>query len=58
MSGLFGIGVVVLTPGVRSAVVPACGLTRIPLRIFLPGLALGAAAAFDSEPAVRLTGAA
>ena len=41
--GLFGIGLAVLTPGVRTAVVPACGITRIPLRIFLPGLALGSA---------------
>jgi membrane protein DedA with SNARE-associated domain len=41
--GLFGIGLAVLTPGLRTAVVPACGLTGIPLRIFLPGLALGSA---------------
>ena len=41
--GLFGIGLAVLTPGVRTAVVPACGITRIPLRIFLPGLAVGSA---------------
>jgi membrane protein DedA with SNARE-associated domain len=41
--GLLGIGLGVLTPGVRSAVIPACGLTRIPLGIFLPGLALGSA---------------
>jgi membrane protein DedA with SNARE-associated domain len=41
--GLFGIGLGVLTPGVRTAVVPACGLTGVPLRIFLPGLALGSA---------------
>jgi membrane protein DedA with SNARE-associated domain len=39
--GALGIGLGVLTPGVRTAVVPAAGLTRIPLRIFLPGLALG-----------------
>lgn len=41
--GLFGIGLAVLTPGVRSAVVPASGLAGIPLKIFLPGLALGSA---------------
>jgi membrane protein DedA with SNARE-associated domain len=41
--GLFGIGLAVLTPGVRSAVVPACGLTGIAWRLFLPGLALGSA---------------
>ena len=38
---LFGIGLAVLTPGVRTAVVPASGLAGIPLKIFLPGLALG-----------------
>jgi membrane-associated protein len=41
--GLLGIGLAVLTPGLRTAVVPACGLTGIPLRVFLPGLALGSA---------------
>jgi membrane protein DedA with SNARE-associated domain len=41
--GILGIGLAVLTPGVRTAVVPASGLTRIPLAIFLPGLALGSA---------------
>src|SRR3979411_846639 len=41
--GLLGIGVAVLTPGVRSAVVPACGLTGIAWRLFLPGLAIGSA---------------
>jgi membrane protein DedA with SNARE-associated domain len=41
--GLFGIGFAVLTPGVRTAVIPACGITGIPLRVFLPGLALGSA---------------
>src|SRR5438105_7107771 len=29
--GPLGIGVAVLTPGVRTAVVPACGLTHVPL---------------------------
>jgi membrane protein DedA with SNARE-associated domain len=41
--GVLAIGLAVLTPGVRTAVVPACGLTGIPLRVFLPGLALGSA---------------
>jgi membrane protein DedA with SNARE-associated domain len=41
--GLLGIAVAVLTPGVRSAVVPASGLTGIAWRLFLPGLALGSA---------------
>ncbi len=39
--GLVGIGLGVLTPGVRSAIIPACGLAGIPLRLFLPGLAIG-----------------
>ncbi len=39
--GVLGIGLAVLTPGVRSAVIPACGLTGVPLRLFLPGLLLG-----------------
>src|SRR5438067_656150 len=41
--GLFAIGLAVLTPGLRTAVVPASGLTGIPVRVFLPGLALGSA---------------
>ena len=41
--GLLGISVAVLTPGVRSAVVPASGLAGIAWRLFLPGLALGSA---------------
>src|ERR1051326_2367337 len=39
--GLLAIGAAVLTPGLRTAVVPASGLAGIPVRIFLPGLALG-----------------
>jgi membrane protein DedA with SNARE-associated domain len=39
--GPLGIGVAVLTPGVRSAVIPACGLTGFPVRPFLLGLVLG-----------------
>jgi membrane-associated protein len=41
--GPIGIGLGVLTPGVRTAVIPACGLANMPLRVFLPGLALGSA---------------
>ena len=40
-TGPLGIGVGVLTPGIRSAVIPACGLTGMPLAIFLPGLLVG-----------------
>lgn len=39
--GPLAIGLAVLTPGVRTAVVPASGLASIPLRVFLPGLAVG-----------------
>jgi membrane protein DedA with SNARE-associated domain len=42
-TGPLGIGLGVLTPGVRSAVIPACGLTGMPLAAFLPGLAIGCA---------------
>jgi undecaprenyl-diphosphatase len=41
--GPVAIGLGVLTPGVRTAVIPACGLTNLPLAIFLPGLVLGSA---------------
>jgi membrane protein DedA with SNARE-associated domain len=43
-SGPLGICLGVLTPGVRSAVVPACGLAGLPARVFLTGLVLGSAA--------------
>jgi membrane protein DedA with SNARE-associated domain len=39
--GALGIGVAILTPGVRSVAVIACGLASIPLRQFIPGLVLG-----------------
>jgi len=39
--GPLGIGIAVLTPGLRSAVIPACGLTGFPVRPFLLGLILG-----------------
>jgi membrane protein DedA with SNARE-associated domain len=39
--GPLAIGVAILTPGVRAAAVAACGLARLPLRAFAPGLLLG-----------------
>ena len=39
--GVLGIGAAILTPGLRTAAVPACGLAAIPLRAFVPGLVLG-----------------
>lgn len=41
--GAIGIGIAILTPGVRSVAVTACGLAGIPLRQFVAGLALGSA---------------
>jgi membrane protein DedA with SNARE-associated domain len=41
--GVLGIGAAILTPGLRTAAVPACGLAAIPLRAFVPGLVLGSA---------------
>jgi membrane protein DedA with SNARE-associated domain len=40
-SGIIGIAVMVLTPGVRSAAIPACGLAAVPWRTFVPGLVVG-----------------
>jgi len=39
--GTLGIGLAVLTPGIRSIAVPACGLAGIALRPFSAGLTLG-----------------
>src|SRR5437868_2576693 len=36
-SGPIGIGIAILTPGVRSVTVTACGLAGIPLRVFATG---------------------
>jgi membrane protein DedA with SNARE-associated domain len=55
-AGLLGIGLAVLTPGVRTAVVPACGITGIPLRVFLPGLALGSAVDLGLHFAIGFAG--
>jgi len=55
--GLLGIGLGVLTPGVRSAIVPACGLAGIRLRVFLPGLALGSAVDLGLHFAIGYAGA-
>jgi membrane-associated protein len=39
--GTLGVTLAVLTPGLRTAIVAACGLAGLPLRTFLPALALG-----------------
>jgi membrane protein DedA with SNARE-associated domain len=40
-SGVLGITLAVLTPGLRTAAIPACGLASIPWRTFVPALVLG-----------------
>ena len=54
--GVIGIAVAVLTPGVRSAAIPGCGLASIPLRLFVPGLALGSAVAHAALRSARWRG--
>lgn len=39
--GAVTVGVSLVTPGLRIATVPACGLAELPLRAFLPGLIAG-----------------
>jgi membrane protein DedA with SNARE-associated domain len=55
--GPLGVGLAVLTPGVRTAVIPASGLTGIAPRIFLPGLALGSAVDLGLHFAIGYAGA-
>ena len=55
--GVFGIGLAVLTPGVRSAAIPGCGLAGVPLRLFIPGLALGSAVDLGLHFALGFAGA-
>jgi membrane protein DedA with SNARE-associated domain len=42
--GFLGIGVAVVTPGVRTAAIPACGLAAVSVRTFILGLVTGTAA--------------
>jgi membrane protein DedA with SNARE-associated domain len=39
--GAVTVGISLVTPGVRIATVPACGLAELPLQSFLPGLVAG-----------------
>jgi membrane protein DedA with SNARE-associated domain len=39
--GPIGIGIAILTPGIRAVTVAACGLVGLRLRTFVPGLILG-----------------
>jgi membrane protein DedA with SNARE-associated domain len=56
-AGALGIGLAVLTPGVRTAVIPACGLSNVPMRLFLPGLALGSGLDLGLHFAIGYAGA-
>ncbi len=42
-AGPMGVALFVLTPGVRTLAIPACGLALVPWRIFVPGLVVGSA---------------
>ena len=42
--GVFGVAVAVVTPAIRTAAIPACGIVRVPAKIFVSGLALGTGA--------------
>jgi membrane protein DedA with SNARE-associated domain len=55
--GALGIGLGVLTPGLRTAVIPACGLTNMPLSVFLPGLILGSVVDLSLHFAIGFAGA-
>ena len=39
--GPIGIGLAILTPGIRAATIAACGLAAVPPRVFVLGLLLG-----------------
>lgn len=55
--GPLAIGLGVLTPGVRTAVIPACGLANVPLGMFLPVLLLGTAVDLALHFAIGFAGA-
>ncbi|HET6315937.1 MAG TPA: VTT domain-containing protein [Chloroflexota bacterium] len=54
--GVLGIALAVLTPGVRSAAIPACGLAGVPPRVFVPGLTLGSVADLALHFAIGVAG--
>jgi membrane protein DedA with SNARE-associated domain len=56
-SGPVGIGVAILTPGVRSVTIPACGLAGLSLAAFLPGLVLGTVASLALHLGIGILGA-
>jgi len=55
--GVLGIGLAVLTPGVRTAAIPGCGLAGVPVSTFVAGLALGSSLDLGLHFALGLAGA-
>jgi membrane protein DedA with SNARE-associated domain len=39
--GVFGVAAAVVTPAIRTAAIPACGIVKVPGKIFVTGLAAG-----------------
>jgi membrane protein DedA with SNARE-associated domain len=56
-TGPLGIALGVVTPGVRTAVIPACGIAGLSLRAFVPALLLGSAADLGLHFAIGYAGA-
>jgi len=56
--GPLAIGLGVLTPGLRTAVIPACGLTGVPLGMFLAGLVIGSTMDLALHFAIGIAGSA
>jgi membrane protein DedA with SNARE-associated domain len=57
-SGVAGISLALLTPGVNATTNAAAGLARVPLRIFLPGLVLGSTGDVGAHMALGYAGGA
>lgn len=55
-SGVIGIGLAILTPGIRSVAVPACGIAGISLTRFAGGLVLGSGLFLALHFAIGLIG--
>ncbi len=55
-SGVIGIGLAILTPGIRSVTIPACGIAGIALPRFVVGLVLGSGAFLALHFALGLLG--
>ena len=55
--GPVGVALAVLTPGVRTAVIPACGITNFSTGLFVTGLAIGSAIDLTLHFAIGFAGA-